>query len=173
MAPRIYIADLAAYNAGELVGKWVDLEDMNVDEAIADVLSRGEALGDWAGVDHEEFFITDYEGFGPIRIGESTSISEVLAHVERMGDDPERYFAYVEYNGEDYAEHYDPDNVIGPWDSMKDVAYDHVESCILHEIPEGMRRTVENYFDYDAFARDLRINGQFSEYEGKVYEIID
>lgn len=180
MSARIFIADLAAYNSGELAGKWVDLEGMNagdVEETIADVLCEGtgllKALGEWAGVDHEEFFITDYEGFGPIRIGEYDSIESIIEHVERMGDDPERYFAYVEYNGEDYAEHYDPDNVIGPWDSMKDVAYESVESFILHEIPEGMRRTVENYFDYDAFARDLRIEGRFTEYEGKIYEIID
>lgn len=171
MSARIFIADLAAYNSGELVGKWVDLEGMNagdVEEAITDVLSRGtnrlKALGDWAGVDHEEFFIADYEGFGPIRIGEYDSIESIIEHVERMGDDPERYFAFVKYHGEEYAENYDPDEVIGPWDSMEDIAVEYVEDM-------GIGEFAERYFDYEKFARDLDIEGSFVEYDGKVYEI--
>lgn len=171
MSARIFIADLAAYNSGELAGKWVDLEGMNagdVEGAIADVLCEGtgllKALGEWAGVDHEEFFIADYEGFGPIRIGEYDSIESIIEHVERMGDDPERYFAFVKYHGEEYAENYDPDEVIGPWDSMEDIAVEYVEDM-------GIGEFAERYFDYEKFARDLGIEGSFVEYDGKVYEI--
>lgn len=171
MSARIFIADLAAYNSGELAGKWVDLEGMNagdVEGAIADVLCEGtgllKALGEWAGVDHEEFFIADYEGFGPIRIGEYDSIESIIEHVERMGDDPERYFAFVKYHGEEYAENYDPDEVIGPWDSMEDIAVEYVEDM-------GIGEFAERYFDYEKFARDLGIEGSFVEYDGKIYEI--
>lgn len=171
MSARIFIADLAAYNSGELAGKWVDLEGMNagdVEETIADVLCEGtgllKALGEWAGVDHEEFFIADYEGFGPIRIGEYDSIESIIEHVERMGDDPERYFAFVKYHGEEYAENYDPDEVIGPWDSMEDIAVEYVEDM-------GIGEFAERYFDYEKFARDLGIEGSFVEYDGKIYEI--
>lgn len=180
--PRIYVADLAAYNAGELVGEWIELSpDTHADdiyETVDSILRRGEIIvaadvQDYVEASpHEEYAIHDYEGFGPIRINEYDSFGTILEHVERMADDPDRYFAYLEHCGEHYADGYDPGDVIGPWDSMLDIAYEHVESYILPDIPDGARQTVENYFDFEAFARDLEMEGSFIEYAGKVYEIV-
>jgi antirestriction protein len=54
--PRIYVADLEAYNSGKLVGEWLDLTDYNdADElmdAIQDVLKKSGG---------EEYAIHDYE----------------------------------------------------------------------------------------------------------------
>lgn len=56
--PRIYVADLEAYNNGRLVGEWLDLDDYNdADElmdAIQDVLKKSGG---------EEYAIHDYENF--------------------------------------------------------------------------------------------------------------
>ena len=56
--PRIYVADLEAYNNGRLVGEWLDLSDYNdADElmdAIQDVLKKSGG---------EEYAIHDYENF--------------------------------------------------------------------------------------------------------------
>ncbi|QNL30611.1 ArdA-like antirestriction protein [Gordonia phage SpeedDemon] len=176
--PSIWIADLAAYNAGHLVGEWVELDaDTDAEDVYAkikEICARGDELlrklNEWSGP-HEEFAIHDYEGFGPIKIGEYDPISAVMAHVERMGDDPDKYFAYVKHNGEHYAENYDEDRVVGPLgSSMQDVAYQLVDDLgYLEGVPEHVAR----YFDYDMFTRDLEIEGNYVEYDGQFYEITD
>lgn len=58
---RIYLTDLAAYNCGALVGKWITLPLTNeqLQIKISEVLSLGEMAINTK--DHEEWFITDYE----------------------------------------------------------------------------------------------------------------
>ncbi|AXH70544.1 anti-restriction protein [Gordonia phage Daredevil] len=174
--PRIWIGDLAAYNAGELVGQWIELDSTttegDIEDAIAEILELGtaklKAQGEWSGP-HEEWLIADTDCFGPIKIGEYEQISEILAHVERMGDDPDKYFAYVEHHGSMYADGYTQDSVIGPLgETMLEVAYALVDD---YGYLEGVPEHVARYFDYEAFARDLRIEGNFTEYDGQFYEI--
>ena len=81
---EIWLADLAAYNAGNLVGEWVelgngtDLEEIHA--TLSKILARGEAelklSGEFSGP-HEEFAIHDYSGFYGIRIGEYDSLDRV------------------------------------------------------------------------------------------------
>ncbi|AOE43854.1 ArdA-like antirestriction protein [Gordonia phage Bantam] len=179
--PSIWIADLAAYNAGHLVGEWVELDaDTDAEDVYAkikEILARGDELlrkvNEWSGP-HEEFAIHDYDGFGPIKIGEYDPISEVLAHVERMGGEPDLYFAYVKHHGEHYADSFAEADVIDTGCStMEEVAGEHVSEFILPEIHEAVRQTIETYFDYESFARDLDIEGNFVEYGGRIYEIVD
>ncbi len=62
--PKIYIADLAAYNEGKLIGEWIDLSSMDsgseVMEAIQEFL---DAQSEEQGVEREEYAIHDYENF--------------------------------------------------------------------------------------------------------------
>ena len=54
----------------------------------------------------------------------------------------------------------------GEWSSFKDYAEDYVNSTgMLSEVPESIR----NYFDYDAFARDLAYDYTVVECSGGVY----
>ncbi|QIG58827.1 ArdA-like antirestriction protein [Gordonia phage DatBoi] len=193
--PSIWIADLAAYNAGHLVGEWVELdadtEAEDVYAKIKDICARGDELlrklNEWSGP-HEEFAIHDFEGFGPIKIGEYDPISAVLTHVERMGDEPDKYFAYVEHHGEGYVDSYDEADVIDTGQTtMRDVAYEVADEYLeqvrhmdipgqyRHERDENDRITnwLACYFDYDALARDLEIEGNYVEYGGRIYEIVD
>lgn len=121
--PRIYVADLAAYNAGSLVGRWIDLDGLDVDDLHEVIQSKVLLPG------HEEWAIHDYEGFGPIAVGEYDSLETVLAHVERMGDEPAKYFAYVESNGAHYADQYDESKVSGPYESVSDWFDQYIESA--------------------------------------------
>lgn len=116
--PRIYVADLAEYNAGNLVGQWIDLEDaISLDFAAVEWLQaviEGEILRKHV-TGHEEWAIHDYEGFGGISIGEYDSLETIVAHVERLGSEPGKYIAWINARGD--AEGFDPDLVMGPYES--------------------------------------------------------
>lgn len=117
----IYVADLAAYNAGYLHGKWIDLDDITLDdlhEQVQAILAEGTRLyGRETLSVHEEWSIHDYEGFGPIRVEEYTPLETVVGHAQRMADEPHKYFAWVEVRGVSDAENFDPDQVCGPYGS--------------------------------------------------------
>jgi len=60
--PRIYVACLAAYNAGRLHGRWIDAA-----QDAADIQAEvRKMLAASPQADAEEWAIHDYEGFGPL-----------------------------------------------------------------------------------------------------------
>ena len=71
--PRIYVASLSDYNAGRLHGAWIDaaVEPDVLTESINDMLRTSPEPG------AEEWAIHDYEGFGPLRLGEYESLTTV------------------------------------------------------------------------------------------------
>lgn len=189
VAPAIWIADLAAYNAGILHGEWVRLDaDTTIDELDATVkriLAEGTRryCRETLSAEHEEFAIHDYEGFGPIRIGEYSSLSSVLGHVHRMADDPARYFAFIDAMGSDYADEYESHEVYGPYDSLEDYAWNEFDEIALNHMgpgdglqefltqngmPDGFARCVR--FDAEQFVRDAQASGlSYGQYDGKFY----
>lgn len=176
---QIYVADLAAYNAGYLHGSWIALADTEFDPeqvhaAIQQILelSPVRQLGEIP----EEWAIHDYEGFGPIKIEEHASIEKVCELAETLDA--------LESNGEDIAfgifldkveslDSFDSlDDAVEAFrdayrgsQSLKDYAYEYVEECILPEIDKSIRETIETYFDYEAFARDMSYDGYTEVYD--------
>lgn len=179
---QIYVADLAAYNAGHLHGRWIILEAYDFDpdsvhERIKEILAQGTELYGAETVSiHEEWAIHDFEGFGPIKIEEYSSIERVCAIAETLDA--------LESNGEaapfgifldkieslDYFDSLDDavdafrDAYMGAR-SLEDYAREYVEDCILPEAPQGIRQTIENYFDYESFARDMGYDGYTEVYD--------
>src|SRR4051795_7421988 len=78
-SPRIYVACLAAYNAGRLHGRWIDAaQDADAIWAeVREMLAASPVPG------AEEHAIHDYEGFAGIGIGEYDSI-EVVAQLAEL-----------------------------------------------------------------------------------------
>jgi antirestriction protein len=145
---RIYIADLAAYNAGKLVGEWVDLPaDPTELEEIMDRLSHG---GD------HDIAIHDYEA--PFRIDEYTSIEELneaMEEVEMNDVDLDVLTCVHEYGG--YSKLRDAieaaqDTMVVEAKDDTDLAYEYIDQVYGDAIPQEL---AENYFDYDKFGRDL------------------
>src|SRR5688572_9380760 len=63
---RIYVADLAAYNAGHLHGVWIDAtQDVEDIQAQIDAMLKSSPVAD-----AEEYAIHDYEGFDGYNLGE-------------------------------------------------------------------------------------------------------
>lgn len=69
--PQIYVANLAAYNNGEIIGNWINA-NQNADKLSNQVQ---EILNQYP--DNEEYIILDYEGFGDIELYEYESIESV------------------------------------------------------------------------------------------------
>lgn len=167
--PRIYVADLAAYNAGYLHGEWIDLEDLTLDdvhERVQAILTEGTKryAKETLSV-HEEWAIHDYEGFGPIRVGEYDSLETIVTHVENMGDEPGKYFAWIAARGE--SEGFDPDKVHGPYESESDYVDQWIDNVygsidledvlvkagVDRRVVEGLSALIE-WRDTDAILRD-------------------
>ena len=156
LEPKIYLACLAAYNSGYLYGKWIDAnQDVNcLQEEVNKVLTE-------SPIPHaEEWAIHDDEGFGSLRIEESTSLetvsqlasfvvehdelgAEVLSHACGNLDDAHRLLEEC-YHGE--------------FNNEEDFAYYWTHEVDCREIPEYL----QNYIDYKAMAHDWFMGDFFS-----------
>lgn len=156
---NIYLTNLGKYNEGELVGEWVQLPIS--DEELQEVFKR---IG--INEEYEEYFITDYE-CDFYEIGEYESISTLNEMAEKFDNLDEEQEQVVKVLMSECG--YDLDDAIEKAESgdyriytdcndMTDVAYAVVEECdYLRNVPENVAR----YFDYEAFGRDLGIEGSF------------
>jgi antirestriction protein len=170
--PRIYVASLADYNAGRLHGAWVDagVGAERLAEEIAGMLERSPTPG------AEEWAIHDYEGFGPLRLGEYEPIERVARLAEGIAEHGQAFahwVAIVDPSDPEPGEGFE-DCYLGHWRSLEAYAENLVsdlgyEELLERVIPDTLRPYVR--FDVGAFARDLELGGEIiaSEGEGGVY----
>lgn len=164
MSPRIYVADLAAYNAGILHGVWIELEDKSVDDVSAEVgemLAVGTSRYAYQTLsnNHEEWAIHDYEGFGPLEISEYEGFARLVDLAEGINEHGEAFAHFVSHFGlpSDVALTEFDDAYIGDT-SVRDYAYDLADELMDSEqLPQDS--ILRRYFDYDQFARDLELSG--------------
>ena len=155
MTLRAFITNLSKYNDGELVGQWVDFpcDEDEFDEVLEEI-----------GIDeyHEEWFVTDYEcDLGEVaqELGEYVSFDELNETAEALEE-----WDSVEGLGEAVVEIWGFDTLLNstPDDYLyfeanddEDIGYYYAEEFgILDEVPANLR----NYFDYEAYGRDIRID---------------
>lgn len=184
---RIYVADLAAYNAGHLHGRWYDPADYDYDAdtlqgAVNQLLSTGQKLyGDDTMSVHEEYAIHDYDDFYGLKIGEYDSLERVCVLAKALddtlagyGDNQAEAFAlFVDNFGidtntaDDISEAVDQfsDAYIGEQTAL-DYAYEYIESTGMMD---NVNDTVSQYFDYESFARDLKLGGDVVELRGHLF----
>lgn len=148
--PKIYVADLAAYNSGYLHGVWIDaLEDVDgIQEQINAMLATSPVP------DAEEYAIHDYEGFDGYRLGEYEGIDtahEIACFIEEFpefGSGLLNQFSSIEEARKAAEEDY-----CGCYCSLADYAQELTEGTT--EIPDALAY----YIDYEAMARDMELNG--------------
>lgn len=159
---KLYIANLGAYNRGELIGKWVELPDYDIDETIQEILEAGEP-GD------EEVAIHDYE-CDFMAIGEYDDIYEL----NELAEEWERLDTYEEsklmailewgyYNAiQDAIDNLDDFNLMEDITSDKEFGEYLVYDSGIYDIPEHLIC----YIDCEKFGRDAYISteGYYSEY---------
>lgn len=168
---NIYLTNLGKYNEGELIGEWVQLPISNED--LQKVFER---IG--INEEYEEYFITDYE-CDFYEIGEYESINtlnEIAEKIDNLDEEQEQVVKVLMsecgYDLDDAIEKAESGDyrIYTDCNDMTDVAYAVVEECdYLRNVPE----TVARYFDYEAFGRDLGIEGSFHFLDnGNCIEII-
>lgn len=158
-ACRIYVASLSDYNAGRLVGAWVDIDGMDADDigaAIAEVLAN-------AGPGREEYAIHDYDGpLGKLAnvLGEWPNMETLAAIVDGLSewahiDDGGPWLAWFDNHGPEYFDTADTmeDTYRGEWDSVEDYAYSTAAESCEDMGPYG------DYIAWDRVARDLVLGG--------------
>ena len=161
---NIFISDLGRYNAGELTGKWYDMESEEGREeaaqAVADIEENGSG----------EYFISDYESDWvdiSASIGGLDEIIEVMAQVDEFEEFDQSVFKAV-YS----LNMYDMDDILRIVNNSEysfvevderekayanpftDLAYYYVENGLIEV--DGI---AERYFDYERFGHDLMLNG--------------
>ena len=161
VTPQVYVGTYGKYNAGNITGKWLELEDYG---------SRQEFLTACVELHQDEtdpeLMFQDYEGVPAGMISES-HISDVWEWLEL--DKGERELVTV------YQKEIDSDGTIeqareafaGKFKDAEDWAYDYLESTgMLSEMPDNLR----NYFDFEAYARDAGYEGMsFIEHDGETW----
>ena len=178
---RIYLTNLGKYNEGELLGEWIDLP-VSRDELIKvfdriQICHDGVDYFDEFGNPYEEYFVTDYETDFGYEVGEYESIEKLSELAEQLDNmnatEREALEAFID-NGcslEEALDHVENGDyvVFLGCNDMTDVACQVVSTYgYLDNIPD----TVARYFDYEAFGRDLDIEGNYIFINNNAYELI-
>ena len=147
--PSVYVGTYGKYNDGSLRGLWIDLSSFNdYDEFI----NFCKAIH--ADEEDPELMAQDYEGFprewyteGFMSEDDFDNILEYSDMCDKHGNDA--VDDYMDFNDslDNFEEAY-----CGEWDSEEDFARHIVEECYNLE---KMMGSLANYFDYEAFAREL------------------
>lgn len=157
--PRIYFADLAAYNNGRLHGVWIDfyegIEPDEVQFAIDALLKDSEG---------EEWRIDDREDFADFESDDLETLCEVAALIHKHGEGAVKGF--IGHVGEDYLF----DKSCG-FDSLylgchkSEVAFCE-ETFQISEAANAIQvfdgATLDQFIDWEAIANDAFINSYFS-----------
>lgn len=176
-SPKIYVGTYGMYNNGSLFGKWFDLstyEDRKAFYQDCYEYHRNEL--------DPELMFQDWENIPDFLISECSldqKAFDFFQAIEEMDDDTaeafEVYCSQIDYwpsNGKDITEQLDDfqasyQGYFGgtSGDATVEYAYQYVEDTgMLSNVPSNLER----YFDYEAFARDLFMDG-YSEYDGHVF----
>ena len=151
LSPRIFVACLAAYNAGRLHGAWIDVED---EETVGDAITAMLNASPVAGA--EEFAIHDHDGFGGVTIGEYEDIGrvvEIASFLRERGQLGALVLDHLGGNIDEASEALD-DGYRGAFECLADYFQELTEETVM--IPEPLRL----YIDYEAMARDAVLSGE-------------
>ena len=171
----VFLTDMASFHS-YLIGEWISLpmEEDELSQTIKRILKKGEeACAD--GSIHEEYFLTDWEGEEFFQVGEYTNVfklNEEVAHFNEL--DLEDYqIKSVKFlmkssivSNLDEAIEKMEETVLYEETSFLDLAYQIVEEQYnLDDLPQF----IANYFDYEALARDLELEGFYHEIDGDIF----
>lgn len=186
---RAFVTNLGAYNAGALIGKWVDFPTYNTDGEWDDLLHSIGVVNDLTDEDElkeipdnlkdvacEEYFITDYDddyeickGFGEYeQLDDLEDIAEELDDMDKwrqsviiaiMNDENCDVQKAKDIYDDGFALFCDPD-------SDSSIGYEYAEETgLLSGIPED----ITSYFDYESYGKDLRLGSRTVAFGGGLF----
>jgi antirestriction protein len=171
---ELCLTNLGKYNEGELVYTRLVLP-----ATTEEIETAYDKIGVADNTMYEEAFISDYEtDINGLSISEYASIDDLNELAEELENfdeyELEAFGAMLEYGlATDEALQKVQDNEYRLYDgsySMAEVAELYAdETGLLSSLPDDMRM----YFDFEAFGRDMDINGHFIETDSGIVEIIN
>jgi len=147
---RIYVADLAAYNAGHLHGAWIDatLDVSDIQDQVNTMLKSSPVTN------AEEYAIHDYEGFDGYSLSEHAGLEtahNIACFIAEYPNFGGTLLAHCDDLEE--ARRAAENNYAGCYPSLAHYAEELTEQT--SEVPEHLSR----YIDYDAMGRDMELGG--------------
>lgn len=152
----VYLTNLAKYNAGKLVGKWIELpmDEDQLKEEVQAVLGEG-----------EEYFITDYESDYELRLSEYEDVYILNERIAKFLEVAEEYddkviiaaFKYlVEFNDVYNCLKDHNLNVFYNVYSATELGYAVVEEGLFEiNIPEELK----GYIDFESIGEEWECSG--------------
>ena len=157
--PQIYVGTYAKYANGSIAGAWISLDEHDTEESFytaARELHKRES--------DPELMFQDFEGFPRELYGESYLDERLWEFLALDQDDREVVSAWLDENGGTDSIDYIQNCYHGRADSWKEYVEEYVDELILPSIPESLRQ----YFDYEAYGRDLAHDFTVAEVPGGV-----
>ncbi|MEM6792316.1 MAG: antirestriction protein ArdA [Myxococcota bacterium] len=168
--PAIYVACLAAYNAGTLHGRWIQLDAVCAEHDDADdaaealrAMIASEMLATSPVEGAEEWRIDDDEGFEGLDVNPYETLETVVEMARLIMDHGSLAVAVAKHLDADRhvsmlgeVRTWLEEQYLGAYDSAEDWAAEWLdETGALSEVPESLRR----YIDVAAYARDAQLSG--------------
>ena len=160
----VFVENGSVYRDGGMLGVWFELP-MSDDELESKFAEIGIAYHDDL-VLNKDYVITDFENNIDYEVGDYEPIGLLNDFAERLQnvDNLVWLTAYMDETGEsldEAIEHYEDNSVWYDGMTLEEVAEEFVDET------ENLSEFARRYFDYEAFANDLRIDG-YVEYDGGV-----
>lgn len=164
--PKVWIGSLSAYNAGNLVGEWVDATDLKAMEEVA------------AELPGEEFALFDREGFGDL-IGEYTPLETVAKIATALEEHGEPFRLYVENQGYSLGPE-DVDSCVGDFEEAYQGEWGGLMTSPMVDFAQNLAEDIgaidedaawpNNCIDWERAARELE--GDYWEQGGHVFRSV-
>lgn len=163
MTARIYVGTYAKYNSGSIAGAWLDLEKYPDRDAF--LMACAELHEDESD---PELMFQDYEGFPKSFYNESRVPDELWDWLNLDEDDRELLEVYKDNVDQDGDIDAARDAFLGKANSEADWAAQYLEDT---GGLEGVPKHLENYIDFEAYARDARLGGDvtFVRHSGELW----
>lgn len=160
--PKIFVVNLNSYNNGRTRGKWYDLP-VDFRQIQRDLL-----LDEEHG---EEYAIHDFENFYGYKVGEYSSIKELNEYAEKLEE-----ISDIDHL-KDFLEIYSIEDIIDSRDDLEFVEANDDED-LAQELIEQMGgietlgvETLQRYFNFSAYGRDLAISDYSKTSHGYIRNI--
>ena len=175
---KVFLTDLHAYNAGFLIGRWIQLPltDEELSQAITEVFTEGEeATGEQ---NHEEYFLTDYEWQSThvFEVHEYANLHDLNKDIEALEaleptDIPKVAFLLEEGISSkiEYAMEKIDDIIIYEDCNMTEIAEQYIDDYVDLN---GYQPIIVNHIDYEGMGRDLELDGSYYHVGSDIYQYI-
>lgn len=166
-----FITNLGKYNEGALIGEWITfpIEEDELNEVFKNIgMNYYDEDDELINVGYEEYFFTDWDCDLDIDLGEYENIdklNELAENINNWNDDEDLLKSACEiWNIEEVLNNDPYDyNLYSDVNDDYDLGYYWINESGCYDLRD--MGNLANYFDYEAFGRDIRFesNGGFTK----------